>query len=107
MSFDYRSHGIDGIIDDQGGVSIDEIDFWCKRIAKDMKANATDDQASNFVMEARVGVLRNADIKLNYLPSLKELLIQTIKSYLDQMPSKTRTVFEDLITSIENHSKKA
>ena len=107
MSFDYRSHGIDGLIDDRGGVSIDEIDFWCKCIANDVKLKAPEDQAKDFVMEASVGVIRKPDIKLRYLPSLQELLLQTIKSHLDQMPSTTRTVFEDLITSMENHGKTA
>jgi len=107
MSFDYRSQGIDGLIDDQGGVSIGEIDFWCKRITNDVKLKAPDDQANDFMMEVRVGLRQNPDIKISYLPSLQELLLQTIKNYVDQMPLTTRTVFEDLITSIENHGKTA
>lgn len=110
MGIGIKIDGIDGLIDElermQDGLNPEQIDFWCKRIANDVKLKAPEDQAKDFVMEASVGEQQNPNIKLSYLPSLKDLLLQTIRSYLDQMPITTRGLFEQIIKTVENQGIK-
>lgn len=106
MSFGIKIDGLGDLIDElermQDGLKPEQIDFWCKRISNDVRLKAPD-QSKDLVMEVVTDEQGNPSIKLSYLPKLKDLLIQTVKGYLDQMPTTTKAIFEKLIETIEDH----
>ena len=105
MSFGIRIDGIDDAISKieelQKSLSLEDLDFWCKRISNDVKLKAQNDLGERFKLEVALNERQNPKFELSFPPELTELVIDVIRSYLSEMPIITRRLFEEIIRTIQ------
>jgi hypothetical protein len=87
------------------GLKFETIDFWCKRIANDVKLKAPADLAERLLIEAVPNAEGNLEIKFSSPLELVSLIVEIVKMYLTEMPITTRALFEKVIRIIEEKEK--
>lgn len=105
MSFDIRIEGLDEAIKEieklEKGISFEYLTFWCNRISNDVRLRGSKKLIESFTFNVKLSEDNNPQFELNYAKELRELLIDTIKEYLHEMPTTTQMLFEQLIDMIE------
>lgn len=105
MGFEFRINGLEELerkIDEmQKGLTLPYLEFWCERISSDVKLNSTEELGERFTLEVFLGEDENPQFKFNSPPELVQLVIDSIKNYLNDMPITTKALFETLLNVIE------
>jgi hypothetical protein len=84
----------------QDDIDLSQIDFWCKRIANDIKLKVPDNQAKRFC-DGSKNKKKSLTIKISYSQNLKVFVLETISYYLDLIPTSNRRIFEEIIKEYE------
>lgn len=104
-----NSKEMNGIIDNifeftfeiqQQDTDVSAINFWCKQITESVKLNTSTKDTKKFSMTAELRKGR-ISIKMGYSPSFKDIVLETIKRYLEQMSKENRLVFEEILRNYD------
>ena len=80
---------------------ISELRFWCDRILTRVRQTT----AETLVMEISANPGENPQLNLSYVPELADLLVQTIRNFLNEMPKNVRVFFANVSEKIESNNK--
>lgn len=109
VSFSIKIDGIDKAIAEiekiRKSLYLEDLDFWCKRISNDVKLRAQNDLGERFKLEVALNEKQNPKFDLSFPPELTEIVTDTIRSYLIEMPITTRGLFEEVIKTIQKGKK--
>jgi len=87
------------------GLSFETIDFWTNRLLNDVKLTGP----PNLVEQVEIKAIRNSEgnIEIEFHSPLEliEIIIETVRKYLSEMPLTTRVFFEKFIEVVENKAK--
>ena len=106
MSIEFRIDGLDDAlrrIDEmQKGLTLPYLDFWCKRISNEVRLKSAIELDDGFLLEATIDENQNPQFNFRSPPETIDLVITTIRDYLNEMPITTRALFDNMIRVLES-----
>ena len=109
MSFRIDIRGLDKLKREleslEQGLTVETIDFWCRRILNDVRLKTDDELANSLVLESRKTSNGEVEILFSSPQELINSIIETSKLYLPEMVITTRVFFEKFIEIIKEQAE--